>query len=43
MNEPCREDVEGRHAWWYVYRFPWPIGLVFPKVRRCLFCGECER
>lgn len=27
------------HAYWTVYRFGWPWGLLFPKVERCLFCG----
>lgn len=28
------------HAFFRVYRWPWPWGVLFPKVTRCLFCGE---
>lgn len=35
----CPETADGAHAFWSVYRFGWPWGLPFPKVRRCLYCG----
>lgn len=43
MACPAGNHPDGRHAWWPVLRFPWPFGLLFPSVRRCLYCGTRAR
>jgi hypothetical protein len=35
----CMKSEDGNHAMWTIMRFDWPWGLLFPKVKKCLYCG----
>lgn len=37
---PIGNHPDGLHAWWPTLRFRWPLGLLFPSVKRCLYCGQ---